>query len=174
MAPYQEYGKFEGRFVSEFGMQSYPSLQALESITPVHERFPQSRTIIHHNKASTPDGKPDGHRRLAVYLADNLRDATTLEGYIYNTQFIQAEAMKYAYSTFRRRWGVPGKRAVGGALVWQLNDCWPVTSWAIIDSLGIPKPAYYTIKRELESVTLGLANCKDGCVVRNVFIRHNF
>jgi beta-mannosidase len=165
MAPYQEYGKYEGRFVSEFGMQSYPSLQALESVTPIHERFPQSRTIIHHNKASMPDGKPDGHRRLAVYLADNLRDATTLEGYIYNTQFIQAEAMKYAYSSFRRRWGVPGKRAVGGALVWQLNDCWPVTSWAIIDSLGIPKPAYYTIKRELEPVTLGLANHKDGCEV---------
>ena len=73
--------------------------------------------------------------------------------------------MRYAYSSFRRRWGVPSKRAVGGALVWQLNDCWPVTSWAIIDSLGTPKPAYYTIKRELEPITLGLCQTEGGCEI---------
>jgi beta-mannosidase len=165
MAPYQQYHKFEGRFVSEFGMQSYPSLQAMESVTPESERFPQSRTVVHHNKAALPDGTPDGHRRMAVYIADNLRDPITLSGYVYSTQFIQAEAMKYAYSGFRRRWSVPGKRAVGGALVWQLNDCWPVTSWAIIDSLGVLKPAYYTIKRELEPTTLGLWHTKHGCEI---------
>jgi beta-mannosidase len=156
MAPYQQYYKYEGRFVSEFGMQSYPSLACLESVLPEAERFPQSRTVVHHNRAFTPGLGPDGHRRMAVYLADNLRDPVTLSSYVYSTQFIQGEAMRYAYSRFRRRWGMSGKRAVGGALVWQLNDCWPVTSWAIVDSFGIPKPAYYTIKRELEPVTLGL------------------
>lgn len=156
MAPYQQYIKYEGRFVSEFGMQSYPSLKTLESTLPEAERFPQSRTMVHHNRAFTPGFGPDGHRRLGVYLSDNLRDPVTLSGYVYATQFVQAEAMRYAYSSFRRRWGVPGKRGVSGALVWQLNDCWPVTSWAIVDSFGIPKPAYYTIKRELEPVTLGL------------------
>jgi beta-mannosidase len=165
MTPYQQYIKYEGRFVSEFGMQSYPSVQALESVTPEHERFPQSRTVVHHNRAALPDGTPDGHRRIAVYIADNLRDPITLSDYVYSTQFIQAEAMKYAYSGFHRRWGVPGKRAVGGALVWQLNDCWPVTSWAIVDSLGIQKPAYYAIKRELEPVTLGLWRTKEGCEI---------
>ncbi len=165
MAPYQEYYKFEGRFVSEFGMQSYPSLQTMQSVTPEHERFPQSRTVVHHNKATSPDGKPEGHRRMAVYIADNLSDPVTLAGYVYSTQFVQAEAMRYAYSSFRRCWGVAGKRAVSGALVWQLNDCWPVTSWAIIDSLGTPKPAYYIIKRELEPITLGLWSTNDGCEI---------
>jgi beta-mannosidase len=165
MAPYQQYTKYEGRFVSEFGMQSYPSLACLESVLPEHERFPQSRTVVHHNRAFTPGLGPDGHRRMAVYLSDNLRDPVTLSGYVYSTQFIQGEAMRYAYSSFRRRWGVPGKRAVSGALVWQLNDCWPVTSWAIIDSFGIPKPAYYTIKRELEPVTLGLWHTNEGCEI---------
>jgi beta-mannosidase len=165
MAPYQQYMKFEGRFVSEFGMQSYPSLQALESVTPEHERFPQSRTVVHHNRAALPDGTPDGHRRIAVYISDNLRDPVTLSGYVYSTQLIQAEAMKYAYSGFRRRWGVSGKRAVGGALVWQLNDCWPVTSWALVDSFGIPKPAYYVIKRELQPVRVGVWRTLAGCDV---------
>lgn len=165
MAPYQQYYKYEGRFVSEFGMQSYPSLPCLESVLPTEERFPQSRTVVHHNRAFTPGLGPDGHRRMAVYLADNLRDPVTLPGYVYSTQFIQGEAMRYAYTWFRRRWGVPGKRAVGGALVWQLNDCWPVTSWAIIDSFGISKPAYYAIKRELEPVTLGLWRTNEGCEI---------
>jgi beta-mannosidase len=165
MAPYQQYINYEGRFVSEFGMQSYPSLECFESVLPESERFPQSRTVVHHNRAFTPGFGPDGHRRLAVYLADTVRDPVTLSGYVYATQFVQAEAMRYAYSSFRRRWGVDGKRGVSGALVWQLNDCWPVTSWAIVDSLGIPKPAYYTIKRELEPTTLGLWHTKDGCEI---------
>ncbi|MGL4608985.1 MAG: beta-mannosidase [Trueperaceae bacterium] len=165
MAPYQDYYKFEARFLSEFGMQGYPALATLESVTPEGERFPQSRTVVHHNKAALPDGTPDGHRRIAVYIADNLRDPVTLKGYVYATQFIQGEAMKYAYTCFRRRWCVPGKRAVSGALVWQLNDCWPVSSWALVDSLGVAKPAYYTIKRELEPTVVGLWRTASGCEI---------
>lgn len=42
--------------------------------------------------------------------------------------------------------GSGGRAAVGGALVWQINDCWPVTSWAIVDSQLRPKPAYYVVR----------------------------
>lgn len=155
MYPYQDYKRVEGRFVSEFGMQAFPSLETLERYLPAEERFPQSRTLEHHNKAWS--GFPDGHRRLAVYLSDTLRTPADLEGYLYATQFVQAEALGYAYRDFRRRWGRPGKRAVGGALVWQLNDCWPVTSWAILDSLGIPKPAYSVIRRAMAPLALGIS-----------------
>lgn len=165
MVAYQDYLRYQGRFVSEFGMQSLPSFGLLEAYIPAEERFFQSRTLTHHNKAFNPATGPDGHRRLAVYLADNLRDPAGLEGYVYATQLVQAEAMRYAYRDFRRRWGTEGKRAVGGALVWQLNDCWPVTSWAIIDSGEVPKPAYYTIKRELKDVTVELASGKNGLEV---------
>ncbi|MBC8074974.1 MAG: glycoside hydrolase family 2 protein, partial [Chloroflexales bacterium] len=49
-------------------------------------------------------------------------------------------------------------RAVGGALVWQINDCWPVTSWAIIDSQLRPKPAYYVVRRALAPLALGMSS----------------
>lgn len=39
----------------------------------------------------------------------------------------------------------------------QINDCWPVTSWAIVDYFLRPKPAYFTIKRELRPYTVGMA-----------------
>lgn len=155
MLPYQRYADVQARFVSEFGMQSHPSLALLESVLPEAERFPESRTVQWHNKAGSPTG-PDGHRRLAVYLADNLRVGPTLAEHVYATQFVQAEAMRVAYQDFRRRWQQPGARAVGGALVWQLNDCWPVTSWALIDASGTVKPAWHAVRRALAPVAVAV------------------
>lgn len=154
MLPYQRYGEVQARFVSEFGMQSHPSLALFESVLPEDERFPESRTVQWHNKAGS--GNPDGHRRLAVYLADNLRVGPTLAEHVYATQFVQAEAMRVAYQDFRRRWQRPGARAVGGALVWQLNDCWPVTSWALIDSAGVVKPAWHAVRRALAPLAVAV------------------
>jgi len=155
MLPYQRYGDVQARFVSEFGMQSHPSLALLESVLPEGERFPESRTVQWHNKAGSPSG-PDGHRRLSVYMADNLRVGGSLAEHVYATQFVQAEAMRVAYQEFRRRWQRPGARAVGGALVWQLNDCWPVTSWALIDSSGAVKPAWHAVRRALAPVAVAV------------------
>jgi beta-mannosidase len=155
MLPYQRYGDVQARFVSEFGMQSHPSLALFESVLPGHERFPESRTVQWHNKAGSAAG-PDGHRRLAVYLADNLRVGPTLAEHVYATQFVQAEAMRVAYQDFRRRWQRPGARAVSGALVWQLNDCWPVTSWALIDAAGTVKPAWHAVRRALAPLAVAV------------------
>ena len=155
MLPYQLYGTVQARFVSEFGMQSHPSLALLHQVLPEAERFPESRTMQWHNKAGSAAG-PDGHRRLAVYLADNLRVGSSLAEHVYATQFVQAEAMRVAYQDFRRRWQRPGARAVSGALVWQLNDCWPVTSWALIDSSGAPKPAWHAVRRALAPVAVAV------------------
>jgi len=155
MLPYQRYGDVQGRFVSEFGLQSHPSLALFESVLPEGERFPESRTAQWHNKAGSAAG-PDGHRRLSVYLADNLRTGSSLADHVYATQFVQAEAMRVAYQDFRRRWQRPGARAVSGALVWQLNDCWPVTSWALIDSSGEAKPAWHAVRRALASLSVSL------------------
>lgn len=155
MLPYQRYGDVQARFVSEFGMQSHPSLALLASVLPEDERFAESRTVQWHNKAGSAAG-PDGHRRLSVYQADNLRATTTLAGHVYATQFVQAEAMRVAYQDFRGRWQRPGARAVGGALVWQLNDCWPVTSWALIDAAGTVKPAWHAVRRALAPLAVAV------------------
>jgi len=154
MLPYQRYHTVQARFVSEFGMQSHPSLDLLQQAIPEAEQFPLSRTMAAHNKAGLP--LQDGHRRLAVYVADTLNAGPTLADAVYATQFVQAEAMRYAFQDFRHRWLGAGRRAVGGALVWQLNDCWPVTSWAIIDSLGTLKPAWHAIRRALAPLAIAV------------------
>ena len=160
VAPYQEYPNYSGRFVSEFGMLSFPALSTLESFTPPEERYAQSRTVEHHNKAG------GGVRRVATYISENIRyPLGGLAEHIYATQFIQAEALASAYRGWRRRWGGPGHYSIAGALVWQLEDCWPVSSWAIVDSALRLKPAYYVTRRELAPLALGLASAAGGAAV---------
>jgi len=76
--------------------------------------------------------------------------------YVYYTQIMQAETLASAYRLWRRNWKGPGREYTAGALVWQINDCWPVTSWAIVDYFLRPKPAYFSIARELSRVTVGM------------------
>jgi len=159
MSSYQDYPKFAGRFVSEFGMQAFPALSTVEAFAGPDERYPASRTMDHHNKAL------DGPMRIAKYLTENVRIPEDLESFIYVTQLIQAEALASAYRGWRRRWGGPGRYAVSGALVWQLEDCWPVTSWAIVDYALRAKPAYFVVRREMAPVSVGLARSAEGVEV---------
>ncbi len=149
--PYQDYPKFAGRFVSEFGMEAFPVMETIASFAAPDEFYPQSRTLDFHNKDA------GGPRRIAPYLIENVRIVADLEGYAYLTQFVQSEALAAAYRGWRRLWSGPGREYTAGALVWQLNDCWPVTSWAIVDYYRRPKPAYYVIRRELAPCVVGLA-----------------
>lgn len=71
---YQIFDTLGGRFNSEFGMQAFPHIQTIESfVESEEEKYPQSHVLDFHNKA-------EGHeRRLATYLAENVRIATDLE-----------------------------------------------------------------------------------------------
>ena len=152
---YQNFDKLAGRFVSEFGMEGFPSIKTIDSYlskgTNDPDRYPQSSTVDFHNKA-------DGHeRRIALYLVENMQyKFEPFEQFIYCTQLMQAECLASAYRLWKRQWKGPGREYCAGALVWQINDCWPATSWAIVDYYLRPKQAYYTVKRELAPITIGL------------------
>ncbi|KAK8100630.1 Beta-mannosidase B [Apiospora kogelbergensis] len=152
---YQNFDKLIGRFVSEFGMEAFPSVKTIDAFLPLGkndpDRYPQSSTIDFHNKA-------DGHeRRIALYLVENMRYAPDpLEQFVYCTQLMQAECLASAYRLWKRQWKGPGREYCAGALVWQINDCWPVTSWAICDYYLRPKHAYYTVKREMAPLSVGM------------------
>ncbi|KAG9258178.1 family 2 glycosyl hydrolase [Emericellopsis atlantica] len=152
---YQNFDKLVGRFVSEFGMEAFPSVKTIDAFLPKGkddpDRYPQSSTVDFHNKA-------DGHeRRIALYLVENFRYAPDpLEHFVYCTQLMQAECLASAYRLWKREWRGPGREYCGGALVWQINDCWPVTSWAICDYYLRPKHAYYTVKREMAPISIGM------------------
>ncbi|KAK3938896.1 family 2 glycosyl hydrolase [Diplogelasinospora grovesii] len=152
---YQNFDKLVGRFVSEFGMEAFPSVKTIDAYLPLGkddpDRYPQSSTVDFHNKA-------DGHeRRIALYLVENMRyGPDPLEQFVYSTQLMQAECLASAYRLWKRQWKGPGREYCGGALVWQINDCWPVTSWSIADYYLRPKMAYFTVKREMAPLSIGI------------------
>lgn len=152
MNKYQEVADLGGRFVSEFGMEAYPHLSTINRmITNPSQRFPGSMLMDHHNKAI-------GHeRRMMTYIVENflIPPSFSLGVYTHLTQMVQAETMRYAYQIWRRDWK---DRKCGGVLVWQLNDCWPTISWAVVDYYLVRKPAFYAIKRAMAEL--------DVCVMR--------
>ena len=151
--PYQSYPELYGRFVSEFGMQALPSLRTIKSfINNPEELYPQSRTMDSHNKATGFE------RRLGAYVLENYRiDDFSLEEYASQSQRMQADALTSAYKGWRRLWKGPGKEITSGALVWQLNDCWPCVSWSIVDYYLRPKVAWYAIKRECRPINFSVS-----------------
>ncbi|KAI0917712.1 hypothetical protein AcW2_007777 [Taiwanofungus camphoratus] len=150
--PWQEYGTMGGRFISEFGIPSMPDIRTVDYWLDgnKNERWAQSKLMAQHNKAGNHE------RRFAVIMNENFRLTSDLETHIYNTQLMQSEAISLAFRMWRREWKGRGKEYTSGALVWQLNDCWPVTSWAIADYFLRPKPAYFAIARELAPLTVGV------------------
>ncbi|SPJ78226.1 related to beta-mannosidase [Fusarium torulosum] len=146
---YQRFDQIGGRFNSEFGMAAFPVLQTIKRfVTNEKDLYPQSRVLDFHNKA-------DGHeRRIGAYVLENFHNSSNLATWAYLTQLAQSEALTYAYRGWRCQWGE--NRRCGGALVWQLNDCWPATSWSIVDYDLRKKPSFYTIKRALLSLAVGV------------------
>ncbi|MEP7049299.1 MAG: glycoside hydrolase family 2 protein, partial [Pseudomonadota bacterium] len=45
-----------------------------------------------------------------------------------------------------------------GALIWFLRDLWPGAGWGVIDAQGLPKAAYYFVKRAMQQRALFFAD----------------
>jgi beta-mannosidase len=122
-------------FVTEFGFQGPANQLTLDEAIPEKERNIQSRIFEFHNK------QIEGNERLFRYLSAHLPVRTEWREFIYLTQLNQGLALKTCLQHWRSNYPV-----TNGSIIWQLNDCWPVTSWAIVDSNLIPKQAWYHVK----------------------------
>ncbi|KAL3474146.1 glycoside hydrolase superfamily [Aspergillus californicus] len=152
MQPYQNFASMGGRFVSEFGMEAYPHMHTIDAfIDNPEQKYHQSLTMDFHNKAR------DHERRLGSYILQNFKVKEDFKSYLHLSQLAQSETMAYAYRSWRRDWGKAQSRRCGGVLVWQLNDCWPTISWAIVDYFLVKKPAFYAIARASQPLAIGVS-----------------
>ncbi|MBC8062431.1 MAG: glycoside hydrolase family 2 protein [Clostridiaceae bacterium] len=123
------------KFSSEFGMHASPVIETLESCIPEAELYYGSFEMKFRNK----DKKPN---RGKLLMESYTGLPTNLEEYIDFSMLAQAEGLKYGIEHYRRR-----KPECSGAIIWQLNDCWPTMSWSIVDYYFRPKAGYYYTKR---------------------------
>ena len=142
-----------GRFMSEYGMQSFPNIETIKTFCSDLELEKNSKTIIAHQKASL------GNKNLEKYLELYYPQAKDFKSFVTLTQIMQAEALKIAIETHRT--SMP--RCMG-TLYWQLNDCWPGISWSSIDYYGNWKASHYEVKRAFNPLLLSLAELGDELV----------
>lgn len=135
--PFSEYRKFFFRYASEFGFQSFPSVKTIETFTDNPDDLNIFSYVMEkHQRQYGANGK------IMNYLQQTYLYPTSFDKLIYASQLLQADAIRYGVEHFRRNRG----RCMG-AIVWQLNDCWPVISWSSIDYCGRWKALHYAEKR---------------------------
>eukprot|EP00903_Cladosiphon_okamuranus_P002057 g2055.t1 len=148
---YEVYADYAPRFVSEFGWQAPPTMATLTGAISDENLSPTSPGVMHHQKAS------EGNEKLLRGLAGHLPEPQNFEDWHFSTQLNQAHAILFGISHFRALQPV-----CMGAIVWQLNDCWPVTSWAAIDGYGRKKPLWYALKKAYAPRFLTIGKSDDG------------
>jgi beta-mannosidase len=101
-----------------------------------------------------------GYETILKYMIQDYKIPHDLENFSYVSQLLQAEGMKTAMEAHRR-----AKPYCMGTLYWQLNDCWPVTSWSSIDYYNIWKASQYQAKRSYQEVIISVEEKENNCFV---------
>jgi beta-mannosidase len=148
--PFSSYHAVKSRFFSEHGFQSWPDKKVVYNFTAASDRDKNSTVMKAHNKAM------GGNALIDKYIAMSYRAPKDFDSYLYVSQVLQAEGMKMALET-HRSW-MPYTM---GSLFWQINDVWPVASWACLDYQNNPKAFYYTAKKAFNPVIVVPANYKN-------------
>lgn len=135
LKPLNYYQKRYTRFLSEFGLESLPSMSAIRQFANEDEFDLASEAFMSHQKCI------GGNEKMMFYLKDRFDDPVHFEDLPYLTGIVQAECVMYAAEHFRRN-----KGRCNGAIFWQLNDVWCCPSWASVDYLGVPKALMFLAK----------------------------
>lgn len=151
VAPFDEYNTHIGRFMSEYGFQSFPELATVLSYATEDELRIDSEVMLAHQKNNR------GNFLIKQYMELYMRQPNDFHGFLYLSQVLQAEAVKTAIEAHRRN-----KPYCMGSLYWQMNDCWPVASWSGMDYYGRWKALHYYAKRSFEDVLLSVDGSEQG------------
>lgn len=161
--PFDEYRKHYFRYLSEFGFESFPDEKTVNSFTLPSDRNVFSRVMEMHQRSIGANGK------IISYLSQTYRYPNDFSTFIYASQLLQAEAIRFAVEHMRRNRG----RCMG-ALYWQLNDIWPVASWASIDYFGRYKALQYAAKRFYSPVMISCRETGETTTRRSVVLQRDW
>jgi len=142
-APFSEYRKFDSRFMSEYGFESFPSIKTIRTFCPPDQFDFYSPIMNNHQKNSA------GNKKIMKYMRKRFTIPEQFEQQIILSQITQAEAIEYGVEHWRRN---RNENHCMGSLYWQLNDCWPVASWSSIDYFLRWKALHFYAKRFYQPV----------------------
>ncbi|MGB8731255.1 MAG: glycoside hydrolase family 2 protein [Candidatus Sulfotelmatobacter sp.] len=143
-APAQDYTKQFPRFMTEYGFQSFPEMRTIHAFANKPEDFDIRSTVMQAHQKNK-----GGNERILTYMLREYREPKDFASFVYLSQVQQAEIIKIGAEHLRRQ-----RPRTMGSLYWQLNDCWPVASWASIDYYGRWKALHYYARRFYDDVLI--------------------
>jgi len=141
--PFEHYRTVQPRFASEFGFQSFTSMNVIESFTAPGDRNPSSPVMETHQR------NEGGNARILETMCRYFRFPKGFEEMVFLSQIQQGLAIKTAIEFWRST-----KPRCMGTLYWQINDIWPVVSWSSLDYGGQWKLLHYLAKRFYAPITV--------------------
>lgn len=144
---YTGYDDYSPRFVSEFGYQGPATWATWQRALAAADLRADSPVMLAHQKAAGGNSKLNAG--IAPHLPVPGETAADFDDWLYLMQLQQARAVRHGIERWRSLRG-----RCHGSIVWQLNDCWPVVSWAALDlgtnAAGEPvarrKPLWYALR----------------------------
>eukprot|EP01043_Picozoa_sp_COSAG02_P053397 COSAG02_NODE_5889_length_3958_cov_1.680228_4_plen_628_part_01 len=145
-----------GRFTSEYGWQSYPSLETLRHVSSGLLGDWHWNSTLMMERQHHPHGNPELVAQDLMFFTPPPDDgsADSFDAFIYQTQAVQALCIGTQASFYRAARNMSGARNNMGSLYWQLNDIWQAPSWASLEYGGSWKLLHYAIKRAYAPVLL--------------------
>jgi len=143
--PFTAYRTQFPRFMSEFGFQALPPYKTIQTYAAPEDQNMTSYIMEHHQRSGSGNGLMIGQ------MTDTFRMPKNFESLVYLSMLLQAEGIRYGVEHWRRN-----MQRVSGTLIWQLNDCWPVASWASLDYFGRWKALHYAARRFYAPVLLSV------------------
>ncbi|EFW90052.1 glycoside hydrolase family 2 sugar binding protein [Haladaptatus paucihalophilus DX253] len=143
--PFSAFLETEPRFVSEFGYQSFPSVETLADVVPADQHNPTAPLMEHHQR------NEGGNKRILQRMADHFRMPSDFDDFVYLSQIQQGLAIRTAVEHWRRR-----KPHCMGTLYWQLNDLWQCASWSSVEYGGEWKALHHIARRFYEPTLVSM------------------
>jgi len=149
-APFSSYLSHTGRFVSEYGFQGMPDLAIINKYMGSNAQKIDSLSLKNHQKHKR------GFELIQNYMHMHFKVPAKFDEYVYTSQLLQAKAFEIAIAAHRNK-----QPYCMGSLLWQLNDCWPVTSWSILDFQNNRKAAFYQVQKSFEPLLMSFTQSND-------------
>ncbi|EJY56040.1 glycoside hydrolase family 2 TIM barrel [Alicyclobacillus hesperidum URH17-3-68] len=153
--PFSNYNVYLGRFMSEYGFQSFPELRTVRSYASEADMELESDVMKWHQRSG------DGNRLIKEYMDIYLPKPKDFPAFLTMSQVLQAEAIQTAIEAHRRK-----KPYCMGSLYWQINDCWPVASWSSMDYFGRWKALQYYAKRSFRDIAISFEEDEEHIAVQ--------
>ncbi|MBC7479442.1 MAG: glycoside hydrolase family 2 protein [Pseudorhodobacter sp.] len=154
---FDHYRDVSPRFCSEFGFQSYPSMDVIRRFALPQDFNIAAPVMESHQKNA------GGNARIAEAMFRYFRFPVDFENFVYLSQVQQGLAIKTAVTHWRSL-----KPYCMGTLIWQLNDTWPVCSWASLDHGGGWKLLHHMSKAFYAPLFVSAVPVTDGIQLRAV------